>query len=184
MAGTRDRLALEAARLFAERGFHGASVDDIGAACGISGPAVYKHFASKTDLLAELLRGISVDLLAGGEAAVAEAKRPEAALDALLARHIEFSVSRPDLIRVQDRDLASLSEADHREVRRLQRAYIEVWATVLVDDRQDLTLDQARIRVRAVFGLLNSTPHLTQPRGGREAVVQELTAMARAALLS
>ncbi|MBS9746049.1 helix-turn-helix transcriptional regulator, partial [Pseudomonas aeruginosa] len=43
----RDQILATAAELFAARGFHGVSVADLGAACGISGPALYKHFPSK-----------------------------------------------------------------------------------------------------------------------------------------
>ena len=50
-----------AAELFAARGFHGVSVADLGAACGISGPALYKHFPSKDAMLAEMLVSISED---------------------------------------------------------------------------------------------------------------------------
>ncbi|WP_040798578.1 TetR/AcrR family transcriptional regulator [Nocardia higoensis] len=65
----RRRQLLDAgARLIAERGFLGVRLDDLGAAVGISGPAVYRHFASKEALLVELLVGISQRLLAGGRA--------------------------------------------------------------------------------------------------------------------
>ncbi len=62
----------EAARLFAERGFHGVGVDEIGAAVGISGPGLYRHFPGKDAMLAELLVGISERLLEGGRLRVAE----------------------------------------------------------------------------------------------------------------
>ena len=58
-----------AARLFAERGFHGVSVGDIGKAVGVSGPALYKHFDSKDAVLAEMLVAISERLLAEGQRA-------------------------------------------------------------------------------------------------------------------
>ena len=45
----------EAARLFAERGFSGVSLEDLGAAVGVSGPAVYRHFANKQALLGAIL---------------------------------------------------------------------------------------------------------------------------------
>ena len=46
--GTRREEILDAAaRLFAERGYHGVSIDDIGAAVGMSGPGFYRHFAGK-----------------------------------------------------------------------------------------------------------------------------------------
>ena len=72
----RDQILATAAELFAARGFHGVSVADLGAACGISGPALYKHFPSKDAMLAEMLVSISEELLAVGRRRVAEAPRP------------------------------------------------------------------------------------------------------------
>lgn len=68
----REQILREAARLFAERGFHGVGVDEIGAAVGISGPGLYRHFPGKDAMLAELLVGISERLLAGGRLRVTE----------------------------------------------------------------------------------------------------------------
>ena len=51
----QEQLRREAARMFAEFGYHGVSIEDLGASVGISGPAVYKHFSSKDALLAALL---------------------------------------------------------------------------------------------------------------------------------
>ena len=48
----REQILATAAELFAARGFHGVSVAELGAACGISGPALYKHFSSKQAMLA------------------------------------------------------------------------------------------------------------------------------------
>ncbi len=53
-------------QLFAERGYGGTSVDDVGTRLGVSGPAVYWHFASKEALLTQMLADISDRLLAGG----------------------------------------------------------------------------------------------------------------------
>ncbi|MGC9500044.1 TetR/AcrR family transcriptional regulator [Streptomyces sp. WG7] len=70
----REQILREAARLFAERGFHGVGVDEIGAAVGISGPGLYRHFAGKDAMLAELLVGISDSLLTGAKRRLAEAE--------------------------------------------------------------------------------------------------------------
>ena len=69
----RDQIVATAATLFAERGYHGVSVGELGAACGISGPALYRHFASKDAVLAEMLVGISQRLLAEGRRRTAAA---------------------------------------------------------------------------------------------------------------
>ena len=153
----QEQILREAARMFAEYGYHGVSTEDLGAAVGISGPAVYRHFASKDALLADLLVGISEELLQNGRVEVAGARTPEEALERLVDKHLAFSLTEPDLIRVQDRDLASLSPSDQRQVRRLQRSYVELWVDQLVPP---LDREAARARAHAVFGLLNSTPHL------------------------
>jgi AcrR family transcriptional regulator len=51
---TRDRLAVEAARMFAQRGYHGTSVNDIAAALGIQKSSLYAHINHKADLLADI----------------------------------------------------------------------------------------------------------------------------------
>lgn len=161
----RDQLLAAAAGLFAERGFRGVSIEDLGAAVGISGPGVYKHFPSKDAVLADMLVGISDRLLAGGRAQVAQARDDDDALVRLVAFHTDFALTEPDLIRVQDRDLANLSVDRAREVRRLQRAYVEVWVGVLTRLRPDLPAHDARTAAHACFGLLNSTPYSASPRG-------------------
>lgn len=161
--------------MFAEFGYHGVSIEDLGASVGISGPAVYKHFASKDALLGDLLVGISEDLLQNGRVEVAAARGQQDALERLVDKHLEFSLTEPDLIRVQDRDFASLSPSDQHQVRRLQRGYVELWVDQLVPP---LTREQARARAHAVFGLLNSTPRISEP----EAQAPMLKTMALAAL--
>jgi len=176
---TRDVMLREAARLFAERGFRGTAVSDIGAACGISGPAVYKHFASKDALLARLLVDISEQLVDGARTVLAENPGAHAALEALVEFHTDFALAEPDVIRVQDRDLASLNDRDRRGVRRLQRSYVELWTGVLCRLDPDLDLEVARVQAHAVFGLLNSTPHSARDR---DQARRQLTGMALRAL--
>ncbi|MEU3710799.1 SACE_7040 family transcriptional regulator, partial [Streptomyces catenulae] len=160
----REQILKEAARLFAERGFHGVGVDEIGAAVGISGPGLYRHFAGKDAMLAELLVGISERLLDGGRMRIAEGgESPGAVLDALIDGHIDFALDDRPLITVHDRELDRLREADRKRVRRLQREYVELWVTVVREVHPEPSEAEARAAVHAVFGLLNSTPHLGRP---------------------
>ncbi len=174
----QEQLRREAARMFASYGYHGVSIEDLGASVGISGPAVYKHFASKDALLAALLVGISEDLLENGRVEVAGARSPGEALERLVDKHLEFSLTEPDLIRVHDRDLASLGQSDGQQVRRLQRAYVELWVDQLLEVVPGLSREQARARAHAAFGLMNATPHVRDAAGH----APMLRAMALAAL--
>jgi AcrR family transcriptional regulator len=149
----------EAARLFADRGFSGVSLEELGAAVGVSGPALYRHFANKQALLGAILVGVSERLLAGGRGVVERGGPPADQLRALIAFHVDFALSDADVIRVQDRDLASLSDEDRHSVRRLQREYVEVWIGILSALHPDRGRDELRVRAHACFGLINSTPH-------------------------
>lgn len=155
----RLQLLSAAERLFAERGFLAVRLEDIGAAAGVSGPAIYRHFPNKESLLVELLVGISTRLLAGARRVQADNSDAAAALDGLIDFHLDFVFDEPDLIRIQDRDLAHLPEAAEKQVRKSQRQYVEVWVGVLRELNPELAEADARLAAHAVFGLLNSTPH-------------------------
>ena len=155
----RQQILDIAADLFAARGFHGVSVAELGSACGISGPALYKHFESKDAMLAEMLVTISETLLAEGRSRVAQADGPRDALEALVEWHIEFAIAHRSLIVVQDRDWSSLPDQARERVRALQRAYVDVWATQVRRFDTTLSPEASRTRAHVLFGLLNSTPH-------------------------
>lgn len=155
----RDQLIAAAERLIAEHGYLAVRLEDIGAAAGVSGPAIYRHFPNKEALLVELLVGISTRLLDGATEVVTANPEPKAALNALIDFHLDFALGESNLIRIQDRDLSHLPAQAKRQVRKAQRQYVEIWVDVL---RQlDGTLDEtdARVMSHAVFGLINSTPH-------------------------
>ncbi|MFI0962289.1 TetR/AcrR family transcriptional regulator [Streptomyces sp. NPDC021080] len=188
----REQILREAARLFAERGFHGVGVDEIGAAVGISGPGLYRHFAGKDAMLAELLVGISGQLLTGGRRRVAEARTDseggaergaEGLLDSLIEGHIDFALDDRPLITLHDRELDRLRDSDRKLVRQLQRQYVELWVEVVREVYPELTEPAARSAVHSVFGLLNSTPHLGRPGvlPGRAGTAELLHRMARGA---
>jgi AcrR family transcriptional regulator len=155
----RDQILATAAELFASRGYHGVSVADLGAACGISGPALYKHFSSKQAVLAEMLVSISEDLLRVGRERVEGAADPRAAVAALVDWHVDFALRHRPLIVVQDRDWESLPAQARERVRSLQREYVDLWAAELRLVHRDLDLATARATAHATFGLINSTPH-------------------------
>lgn len=182
-----DAILQAAARLFAARGYSGVSLEDIGAAVGVSGPAVYRHFAGKQALLGAVLVKVSEDLITGGRRVVESTPTPDERMHGLITFHVDFALGNAEVIQVQDRDVAFLSEADRAAVRRLQRAYIELWMDALapLQPAGDSGADQEelRLRVQACFGLINSTPHSTRAAARRHsATATVLVAMADAAL--
>jgi AcrR family transcriptional regulator len=156
-------------------------VDEIGKAVGISGPGLYRHFAGKDAMLADLLVGISERLLDEGGRRVAEAADPRAALDSLLRGHIDFALDESALITLHDRELLNLPDPERHRVRSLQRQYVELWVDAARGTFPGLG-DEARASVHAVFGLLNSTPHsATADRGAMALLLHRLAVGALAA---
>lgn len=186
-AKARRQAALlrEAARLFAQRGFAAVTLEDLGSAAGVSGPAVYRHFASKRALLGAILVGVSERLLSGGKDVLARTADADERLDELIRFHVAFALDDADVIHTQDRDLDSLDDVDRHRVRSLQRAYVELWVGVLHDVHPARDPSELRVRAHAVFGLINSTPHsvrglrIAPPEDDVRAILEQL---ARAAL--
>ncbi|ALJ18639.1 SACE_7040 family transcriptional regulator [Microbacterium sp. No. 7] len=162
-ADRRAGILQAAARLFAERGYNAVSLEDIGGAVGVSGPAIYRHFANKQALLGAILVSVSEGLLAGGLDVLERESSPPRRLEELVRFHVDFALADVEVIRVQDRELSSLGDDDRHTVRRLQREYVELWTGVLHALRPDRSVDELRVRAHACFGLLNSTPHSTRP---------------------
>lgn len=182
----RQALLSAAASLFALHGFDRVSLEDLGAAAGVSGPAVYRHFPGKQAVLADLLVTVSRELLEGGRRVVAENADPLTALRCLVEFQVDFALGKPDVIRVQDRDFSSLSDQDQTAVRTLQRSYVEVWVDVLARLHPGTDAPELRMRAHATFGLINSTPHSVRSHGRKIASGTArplLESMALAALL-
>ena len=151
----RELLAI-AAQAFAERGFLATTMDEIGQRAGISGPALYHHFASKEALLDEMLTDVSIRLL-GGAAEICAGPKPDR-LRRLVTAHCAFAVEEPALITVQFRDLVNASDSAREAVRHAQARYVSLWIDELRALQPDLDRRRARAAVQAVLGLINSTP--------------------------
>jgi AcrR family transcriptional regulator len=157
----RDEILEIAVGLFASRGYHGVSMDDIGSAAGVTGPALYHHFAGKEAMLIAALIPVSESLLEGGRERVARHPADaEAALADLIDFHVDFALANPAVIALHLHELDRLPEEPRRQIRRLQRLYVEEWVGVLTLLRPELEAAEARVLAHAAFGLMNSTPFL------------------------
>lgn len=155
----REQILRTAAELFARDGFNSVSIADLGAACDITGPAIYKHFNGKQAILASMLISLSEKLLEEAQRRVEYAPDDRAALTALANWHVEIAIAHPHWIIVQDRDWTSLQIEAREKVARLQHQYVDLWVNALRGCHPELEPKPARAMVHATFGLINSTPH-------------------------
>jgi len=96
---TRDRLAAEAARMFAQRGYHGTSVGDLAAALGIQKSSLYAHISRKADLLADIALAGAAAFHAALDALPGEAAAGER-LELALRAHLTVVESQLDVATV------------------------------------------------------------------------------------
>src|SRR5947209_406975 len=158
-------------------------MDDIGAAAGVTGPALYHHFAGKEAMLVAALAPVSEGLLEGGRARVGQhVDEPKLALESLVEFHVAFALANPAVIALHLHELDRLPEDPRRQIRRLQRLYVEVWVQTLTAMRDELSAAEARVLAHAAFGLMNSTPFLAG-EVDRERRAELLRAATLAALL-
>lgn len=154
----RERIIAAAAELVARQGYHAVAMEEIGAAAGITGPAIYRHFSSKAELLVTLYDQV-VDRLMDHAVRAAALPDERAALGELLRGHVDFALDERELISVYLNEGHSLPADDRRRLRRKQRLYIEEWVHVLAELRPDLSDGEVRAIVHGVFGVLHSVTY-------------------------
>lgn len=183
MLPRRERVLEAGERLFSERGYRAVGVDDIGAAAGISGPAVYRHFRSKGALLQAICHDAMETLLAGAAQIVARAGAdPATCLTRLVSFHAEFAVRERRLLEVYVREQRELPSDALRLLRRRQRDYERLWQAAVHRLRDDLAPEEIEMAVTAALSLLNAAPHAGE-RLAPDRLRSLLERMALAALL-
>lgn len=153
----RDRTILDASmKLFYERGYDGVGVDEIGAASGVSGPAIYRHFKGKDEILATLFdEAMDRLLLLAGT----PKDDPVEDLRALARAHAEFALNDRELLSIYAREDRSL-EGDHRRrLNRRQRQFVERWRNALARVNGSLDDHQLTSMAYALIGMLISAAH-------------------------
>lgn len=177
----RQELITVAAGLFASRGYYAVTVDDIGEAVGLTGPALYRHFSSKEALLVAVFDHVVDELRDRIRELVAEAPDPVSALLAILRSHIQFAMEQRENVAVWRQEFKNLPEPDRWRLRRAQRLYVEEWVHLVHELRPEFTDTEVRAAVHAAIGLLQS-PSDFQSGLPVEAAANLLMSMALAAL--
>lgn len=150
----REVLLHEAVLLFYERGYHEVSIEEIGAAAGITASSVYRYFPSKADLLAAAFHRASDRLNVTLGSALAESETPLQAVRTLAEMYVAVFFAQSELLAVYFAEIGNLPDDARAELRKIQRLNIEEWAHLCVEARPELTVVQARFLVHAALGLV------------------------------
>jgi AcrR family transcriptional regulator len=182
-AGRREAILDAATTLFSSRGYADTGIDDIGEAVGITGPAVYRHFASKQDLLvATLERAVEHAAAIAPRVRDTDHASAEDALRMLVDLTVRACMDERALAVLYWQESRNLPDGPRRRFERVQRENIELFAETLRDVRPDLTPSESRMAVHAAASLMRSVAtresSLDDP-----AMAQLLSSMAYAALV-
>jgi len=119
----RDAILTAAARLYARRGFQGASVADLAKACKSSKSLIYHYFPSKEDILYAVMATHLDALVAAAEAAT-RSGGAEAKLRALTLAFMRLYVGAQDRHKVLLNELDNLAARPRAELIARQRTII------------------------------------------------------------
>lgn len=141
--------------IFAEKGYHHASVRDVAAATGVSPAGLYYYFCSKEELLFLILDHSLTSLLGRVLNASAKATDPETRIRSIIRAHMAFLSSHPSEMRVLAREWDALTGAFRRRILRRQRQYAAVVIRTLRDLRPGTPRPELRAAAMVLFGMLN-----------------------------
>ena len=184
-AGRRSRketILSSAVVLFRHHGYHAVGIDEIGAAAGITGPGVYRHFPSKEGLLIAIFERVVDQLDASAAPIVADARDAEEALQGLVANYVDFAVTDRAIIAVYLQEERNLPAEDRHRVRRRQRAYIDLFVDQFRKIHPKVDEITAHALIHAVFGYITSVATYEPRLGERD--LQQLLRMGAMQLLT
>lgn len=180
----REQLLGIAGELFSQRGFAGTGVDEIGEAAGITGPALYRHFANKQAILDALVVEAMQRLLKSAEAVAQPEGKPDKWLDELIRVRLDFAFG-PDrfsflVIRTEN---DNISRSALRKVAAMEERYLADWLRVMTALRPKVPTNVIRFAIHAAH-LFMGYVALEEDIDDIDNVRTHIAAMARAALFA
>ena len=183
-ATTRSQSAREeeilaaAARIFREKGYHGASVRDIAESVGLLKGSLYHYIRSKEELLARLFEGALQETVRElEEIASRDASATERLRDMVRAYALSVTANL-DSVGIYLREWRSLPPPELARVRARRRAMRSLFESVIADGARarDFAAGDAKIAALAILGMVNWIYEWYRPRGRLrpEALADEL----------
>jgi AcrR family transcriptional regulator len=178
----REQLLTEAIRLFDERGFHSVTTDDIGAAAGVSGPSIYRHYPAKTDLLVAAVERGSQRRQASSAHALARADEPHEALKLLLRAYIDFALDNSHLLGVLISELDHLPEQRRKHNLQMERDFLALWGQLLHQAAPGSDRAEQKVVIQAVLTVVDNVAR-SRRLAARADIADRLAEIGNAVLL-
>lgn len=149
-----ERILRSAMHLFHERGFDGVGVDLIGERAGMSGPAIYRYFSGKDEILVTLIDE-AIDRVQAATAG--KHSDPRSELDHLIRGHVQRALEERELMSVWTRERNSIPKQYRPRLRSRVNRYVNQWVDCLDSCYPGQPRDVLVAAVHAAHGLIDST---------------------------
>ena len=163
-----ERLLSTAARVFADKGFHATTMRDLARATGMSLAGMYYYVRSKEDLLCAIQDRCFHQVLAGAEAALADATGPGDRVARFIHHHVEFFASHMSEMKVLSHEATSLTGTRLERINRLKRRYVDLLSRLIVEldgEGAGAARPDPRIAAYGLFGMMNWIYTWYDPKG-------------------
>ncbi|MGH2602819.1 MAG: TetR/AcrR family transcriptional regulator [Gemmatimonadales bacterium] len=150
-----DHLLTQAARVFADKGYHPTTMRDLAAASGMSLAGMYYYVRGKAELLQLIQERCFTRVLEGAEQAVAAARDPVERLAAFIRHHVAFFARHMPEMKVLSHEAASLSGEGRRRVNASKRRYVDLLEALLKEAAPDEPAAERSAAAYALFGMMN-----------------------------
>ncbi len=159
------RLLAIAAEIFAEKGYHHASIRDLSRRAGVSLSGLYYYFSCKGELLFMIHERSLRNVLGSLETRLATVEHPEERLRALVHNHVEFFARNMAEMRVLTHEFDALEGEYRQEIRGLRQKYANRCTDILRDLRRFGGGDAVPLNVAtsALFGMMDWTHSWYRP---------------------
>jgi AcrR family transcriptional regulator len=152
----RDQILDIAIDLFYERGYHGTGMDEIGEAAGITGPAIYRHFKSKDDILSAALEHVASQMMGRVQEIAESTASPRERLGGLIDNLVSSILDKPALAELALYERRVFPDATRQGFDRIHRLHVAEWVHVVSQLHPTLSEGDVRLMVGAALGLLGS----------------------------
>lgn len=149
------RILREASTIFAEKGYHRASIRDISAATGVSLSGLYYYVQSKDELLFLIQRECFATIMADLEVALSHVTDAEGRLEVLVSNHLRFFAGNMSEMKVLSHEADALSGEYAKEITERKRAYTALVTEILEALAPDARSVDLRIATFSLFGMMN-----------------------------
>ncbi|HEY6807712.1 MAG TPA: TetR/AcrR family transcriptional regulator [Gemmatimonadales bacterium] len=160
-----DHLLGQAARVFAERGYHSTSMRDLAAASGMSLAGMYYYVRGKEDLLLLIQERCFAGVLEGARAALAGEADAMERLRAFIRHHIAYFASHMAEMKVLSHEANALSGDARRKVNAIKRRYVDLLESLLRDAAPEGAPVDRSAAAYILFGMMNWIYNWYDPAG-------------------